>query len=141
VAIGAIEPQFYALLLNLCGITDPAFETQRDARAWPALKSRLAQIFKTKTREQWCALMEGTDACFAPVLDWDEAPKHPHNQARETFIEVQKVVQPAPAPRFSRSRPEKPKPPAQSGAHTEAILSDWGFDRATIDSIKAHGVI
>lgn len=103
VAIGSIEPQFYALLLQLAGIDDPVFKEQMDARSWPMLKYRLADVFLTKTRGEWCALMEGTDVCFAPVLDWDEAPRHAHNQARETFIHVDGVLQPAPAPQIGRA--------------------------------------
>jgi alpha-methylacyl-CoA racemase len=127
VAIGSIEPQFYALLIELCGIDDPAFQDQLDMHSWPILKYRLADVFKTKTRAEWCALMEGTDVCFAPVLDWDEAPQHPHNRARETFIEVGGVMQPAPAPRFSHSKPSVPTAPAAPGEHSAAILADWGM--------------
>ena len=141
VSVGSIEPQFYAMLIQLCGIDDPAFEAQRDAHGWPMLKYRLADVFKTRTRAEWCALMEGTDVCFAPVLDWDEAPEHPHNLARETFIKVDGVVQPAPAPRFSKTRPGIPAAPAEPGAHSEAILHDWGFDRGAIGDLKERGVI
>jgi alpha-methylacyl-CoA racemase len=141
VAIGAIEPQFYAQLIALCGIGDPAFQAQRDVHSWPILKYRLADVFKTKTRADWCALMEGTDVCFAPVLDWDEAPQHAHNRARETFIEVDGVVQPAPAPRFSHSKPGVPTPPAATGAHSAAILADWGIPPAAIAELKERGVI
>jgi alpha-methylacyl-CoA racemase len=141
VAIGSIEPQFYALLIELCGIDDPAFKAQRDMHSWPILKYRLADVFKTKTRAEWCALMEGTDVCFAPVLDWDEAPQHPHNQARETFIEVAGVVQPAPAPRFSHSSPGVPTPPAAPGEHSAAILADWGIPAADIASLIERDVI
>lgn len=141
VSIGSIEPQFYAQLIQLCGIDDPAFAAQRDVHSWPILKNRLADVFKTRTREEWCALMEGTDVCFAPVLDWDEAPQHPHNRARETFINVDGVVQPAPAPRFSRSQPDVPAAPVPPGSHSEAILSDWGLSRAAIDDLKERGVI
>ena len=141
VAIGSIEPQFYALLIKLCGIDDPAFQAQRDPHAWPLLKYRLADVFKTKNRAEWCALMEGTDVCFAPVLDWDEAPQHPHNQARETFIDIAGVIQPAPAPRFSHSKAAAPTPPAQPGEHSAAILADWGVSEASIADLAARGVI
>lgn len=141
VSIGSIEPQFYAQLIQLCGIDDPAFEAQRDAHGWPILKYRLADVFKTKTREEWCALMEGTDVCFAPVLDWDEAPAHPHNRARETFVNVAGVTQPAPAPRFSETPPDLPSPAVKPGADSEAILRDWGFDRAAVAELKEHGII
>ena len=103
VAVGAIEPQFYALLRELCGIDDPFFDAQMDKARWPLLKLRVADVFRTRTRDDWCNLLEGTDACFAPVLDWDEAPQHAHNRARGTFVVVDGVTQPAPAPRFSRT--------------------------------------
>ncbi|MBM3104213.1 CoA transferase [Pseudomonas sp. V1] len=141
IAIGAIEPQFYSLLLKLCNITDPAFHTQRDKSAWAPLKERMSALFMTQTRQQWCALLEGTDACFAPVLDWDEAAEHPHNIERETFIRVDGVLQPAPAPRFSRSVPPTPSAPRPSGADSEAILADWGIDNERIEALKAQRII
>jgi alpha-methylacyl-CoA racemase len=128
VAIGSIEPQFYALLLERCGISDPAFEAQWDQEQWPNLKTRLEEIFKTKTRVEWCALLEGTDVCFAPVLDLDEAPEHPHNQARRTFVEIDGIVQPTPAPRFSRTIADlKPTPVGASEDMEDiaAVLKDW----------------
>ncbi|MFC7518431.1 CaiB/BaiF CoA transferase family protein [Herbaspirillum sp. GCM10030257] len=140
VSVGSIEPQFYALLIQLCGIDDPAFKAQRDPHGWPILKYRLADVFRTKTREEWCALMEGTDVCFAPVLDWDEAPEHPHNRSRETFIKVDGVTQPAPAPRFSRTQPDRPSAPTTPGSDGDAILHDWGFERLAIDELKEKGV-
>ncbi|MDE2429056.1 MAG: CoA transferase [Burkholderiales bacterium] len=141
VSIGAIEPQFYALLLKLADIHDPAFNAQMDVRQWPELKSRLAAIFATKTRQQWCDLMEGTDVCFAPVLDMAEAPQHPHNRARANFIDVDGVVQPAPAPRFSRTAPEVSRPPAKSGEHSEQVLRDWGIDEARIQDLLQKNAI
>lgn len=124
VAIGAIEPQFYAELRERCGIHDPLFDGQMDPARWPLLKLRLADVFRTRTRDEWCALLEGTDACFAPVLDWDEAPQHAHNRARGTFTEVDGVVQPAPAPRFSRSTPTEPAAP--QAASLDEVLAAWG---------------
>ncbi|MEJ8858282.1 CaiB/BaiF CoA-transferase family protein [Variovorax robiniae] len=125
VAIGSIEPQFYALLRDRCGLADdPAFDAQMDSARWPLLKLRLADVFRTRTRDEWCALLEGTDACFAPVLDWDEAPAHPHNVARGTFVNVDGVVQPAPAPRFSRTAPDQPDGRAKDDA--QAVLQRWG---------------
>lgn len=124
VAVGAIEPQFYAILRERCGIADdPAFDAQMDANAWPLLKLRLAEVFRTRTRDEWCRLLEGYDACFAPVLDWDEAPAHAHNQARETFIELDGVVQPAPAPRFTRTPAAIPR--SSTTATAETVLSRW----------------
>ena len=124
VAVGAIEPQFYALLRTHCGIADdPAFDAQMDPAAWPLLKLRLAQVFRTRTRDEWCALLEGSDACFAPVLDWDEAPQHRHNAARATFVEIDGVVQPAPAPRFDRTPAAMPARSLAGSA--EAVLARW----------------
>ena len=141
IALGSIEPQFYALLLEKCGIDDADFQMQRDRTRWPALKEKLAAVFVTKTRDAWCALMEGSDVCFAPVLDLDEAPLHPHNQARKTFCEIDGVLQPAPAPRFSRTVPQIANPPPVAGQHTESILSDCGFDAGQIARLKEAGAI
>ena len=107
ISLGSIEPQFYALLREKAGLSDPAFDAQMDQAGWPALKQKLTALFKTKTREQWCSIMDGTDICFAPVLSLAEAPRHSHNVARGTFVEQDGVVQPAPAPRFSAT----PAPP------------------------------
>lgn len=126
VSVGAIEPQFYALLLQRCGVTDPAFDAQMDAALWPELKAKFAALFRTRTRAAWCELLEGSDACFAPVLDWDEAAQHPHNVARQTFIELDGVTQPAPAPRFDRTPAARPQAPRAVGADGEAVLRDWG---------------
>src|SRR5712671_5284260 len=101
ISIGSIEPQFYALLLEKTGISDPDFANQMDRNAWPQLREKLAEAIAGKTQAEWSEIMDGSDVCFAPVLDLDEAPRHPHNVARETFVEVAGVVQPAPAPRFS----------------------------------------
>jgi alpha-methylacyl-CoA racemase len=141
VSIGSIEPQFYALLLKHTGIDDPDYQNQFDQAKWPAFKQRLTEIFKAKTRDEWCEIMEGTDVCFAPVLSLDEAKDHPQNQTRNTFIEIEGVLQPAPAPRFSRTRPETPRPPPKIGEHTEAVLADFGFGADDIESLKAAGAI
>jgi alpha-methylacyl-CoA racemase len=103
VSIGSIEPQFYALLRQHAGLTDADFDAQMDRKAWPGLKEKLAKVFKSKTREDWCKIMEGTDICFAPILTMAEAPGHPHMAARGVFVERHGVTQPAPAPRFSRT--------------------------------------
>lgn len=127
IAIGSIEPQFYALLLQKAGLTDdPAFAAQMDRTAWPDLSAKLTALFKTKPRAEWCALMEGTDVCFGPVLDMGEAPAHPHNQARQTFTEVAGVVQPNVAPRFSRTVSQVQGPAPEIGAHTDEVFADWG---------------
>ena len=141
VSVGAIEPQFYALLREKIGAIDAAFDAQNDSEEWPALKEKTAALLALKTRDEWCQLLEGSDVCFAPVLDWDEAIKHPHNRARNTFIEIDGVTQPAPAPRFSRTPPAPPASVAAAGENSEAILRDWGIDEATINSLRTGGVI
>jgi alpha-methylacyl-CoA racemase len=141
VSVGAIEPHFYALLLKLTGIDDPDFAAQMDPAAWPALADKLAAVFKTRTRDDWCALLEGSDACFAPVLDMGEAPQHPHNAARATFVDIDGVTQPAPAPRFSRTEAGIQGAPAQPGQHSAAILADWGWDAAAVAALTQSGVI
>jgi len=137
VAIGSIEPQFYAELLKLAGLEGEALPRQMDRAQWPAAKARLAAVFKSRTREEWCRLMEGTDVCFAPVLSMREAPAHPHNRHRGTFVEIAGVVQPGPAPRFGRTAPDVPRPPAHPGQHTQEALADWGFSGEEIAALKA----
>jgi alpha-methylacyl-CoA racemase len=141
IAIGSIEPQFYQLLLEKTGITDADFQSQMDANEWPQLKEKLAAVIRMKTRDEWCELMEGTDVCFAPVLDMDEAPLHAHNRERSTFIEVDGVTQPAPAPRFSRTSPETPTCPDTVGQHTEEVLTRWGLAESEIAELKDKGAI
>jgi alpha-methylacyl-CoA racemase len=119
----------------------PAFEAQMDEMRWPELKARFAALFATRSRDEWCALLEGTDACFAPVLDMAEAPRHPHNAARATFVDIAGVTQPAPAPRFSRTAPHVSSSPAAPGQHTAAILADWGWTQAAIAALKTAQVI
>lgn len=126
VAIGSIEPQFYALLLEKAGLSDPDFAAQMDKSKWPSLKEKTAAVFKTKTRDEWCSIMEGTDICFAPVLSMEEAPKHPHNAERKTFVEIDGVVQPAPAPRFSKTPGAVQAGAPGIGEHTDEVFSDWG---------------
>lgn len=138
IAIGPLEPQFYRVLLQRCGINDPDFADPQDKSAWPRLRSRLAQLFATRTRDEWCALLEGSDACFAPVLDWDEAPSHPHNRARHTFIDIDGVTQPAPAPRFSRTPPEVPAVVDHDAA---GVLAQWGFTADEVAQLVAQGVL
>jgi len=141
VSIGSIEPQFYAELLRLTGLEGNDLPHQMDRAQWPALKERVAAIFKQKTRAEWCELMEGTDVCFAPVLTMEEAPHHPHNQARGTFVEVGGVVQPAPSPRFSRTPGEVSRPPSAPGADTDEALTDWGLAEAEIAKLRAAGAV
>jgi len=142
VSIGSIEPQFYAELLRLTGLdADEAMPRQQDRTQWPALKERFIDLFKSKTRDEWCEIMEHTDVCFAPVLSMGEAPLHPHNVERGTFVERNGVVQPAPAPRFSRTPPEIQRPPAFAGQHTDEALADWGIDPATIAKLRETGAL
>jgi alpha-methylacyl-CoA racemase len=133
IAIGSIEPQFYALLLEKAGLQDLAARAQMDRKTWPELKEKLATVFKSKSRDEWSALMEGSDVCFAPVLDMDEAPKHGHNVARRAFIEIDGVVQPAPAPRFSRTPPEVQPTPEEE---FEEALKRWNLTTAEIADVR-----
>jgi alpha-methylacyl-CoA racemase len=138
-ALGSIEPQFYALLIEKAALSDPQFQQQMNRGEWPVLKEKLAAAILSKGRDEWCALMEGTDICFAPVLDFDEAPKHPHNIARETFVEIDGVTQPAPAPRFSVTPGKIQGGPPAIGGDTETALADWGFSATEIEALKASG--
>ena len=141
VSIGAIEPQFYSQLLALCGIDDPQFRHQWEQGEWPALRRKLDAVIRQRTRDEWCALLEGSDACFAPVLSMAEAPLHPHNQARGTFVAPQGVSQPAPAPRFDRTPSELPQPAPTVGAHTGELLAHAGFAPEDIRALHEAGVI
>jgi alpha-methylacyl-CoA racemase len=142
VSIGSLEPQFYATLLDKLGLADdPEMPRQHDRSQWPAMKERFAEIFRTKTRDEWCELLEGTDACFAPVLSMAEAPHHPHNEHRGTFVTRNGVVQPAPAPRFSRTPAEIQRPPAFPGQHTDEALVEWGFDPDRVAELRRAGAI
>lgn len=132
ISIGSIEPQFYALLLEKTGLAGLDLPHQMDRSAWPLLREKLAAAIVGKTQAQWCEIMDGTDVCFAPVLDLDEAPRHPHNAARQTFVEVAGVIQPAPAPRFSATPGAIQGPPPAVGAHDREALIDWGFSPAEI---------
>jgi alpha-methylacyl-CoA racemase len=128
ISIGPMEPQFYKLLREKCDLHDPLYDAQWDYSQWPTLKAKLSDVFAKKTRQQWCELLEGTDVCFAPVLDLDEAPGHPHNIARGTFVTVEGITQPAPAPKFGLT----PTAPCQSvgeiGRETNAILNELQFN-------------
>lgn len=141
VSIGSIEPQFYAELLRLTDLDGEELPWQHDRAKWPALKERLAEIFKAKTRDEWCEVMEGTDVCFAPVLSLGEAPQHPHNVHRGTFLELDGVVQPAPAPRFSATPPSVQRPPAHAGQHTDEVLTEWGIDADKVAKLREAGAI
>ena len=142
VAVGAIEPQFYAELRSRLGLADDGdLDAQWDKEQWPVQKERLAALFRTKTRNEWCELLEHTDACFAPVLAPTEAPDHPHNRARHTFLRIDDVPQPAPAPRFSRTPATIGRPPTHSGDDDDEVLAAWGFTPAEIDELRAADTI
>jgi alpha-methylacyl-CoA racemase len=142
VSIGSIEPQFYAELLKRTGLDgDPELAHQMDRSRWPVLKEKLAEVFRSRTRDEWCEEMEGTDVCFAPVLSMEEAPGHPHNVARGTFATRDGLVQPAPAPRFSRTAPALDRPPAFPGQHTDEVLADWGFPPDEVAALRVAGAV
>jgi alpha-methylacyl-CoA racemase len=140
ISVGSIEPQFYAELLRLTGLKDdPEFRAQMDTAKWPTLKERITAVFATKTSAEWCALMEHTDVCFAPVLRVADAATHPHNVARATFVKVAGVEQPAPAPRFSRTSAAIERPPAHPGQHTREVLDSLGLDAADVEKLLETG--
>ena len=141
ISIGSIEPQFYSELLRITGLDQQENPKQMDRQSWDEMKSKIASAIKSKSREEWENLMEGTDVCFAPVLTIDEAYDHPHNLERNTFIEVAGVKQPAPAPRFSRTPASITSPPPHPGEHTEEILLDSGFTISEISSLREQNVI
>jgi alpha-methylacyl-CoA racemase len=141
VAVGALEPQFFAELLSKLGIDAASLPPQMDRAHWPALAQKLAETFKQKTRAEWCALLEGSDACFAPVLSIGEAAAHPHVRARGTLVEVGGVLQPAPAPRFSRTQPALPNAPSHAAQDTDAALRAWGVSAERIAALRASRAI
>jgi alpha-methylacyl-CoA racemase len=138
VAIAPIEDKFLAELLRLIELDPADFPAKLDATSWPAAKEKLAAVFRTRPREEWCRLLEGSDACFAPVLSLDEAPNHPHNTARGTFVTVDGITQPAPAPRFSRTPSATPTPPEVPASEA---LRDWGFGEDEIAKLKHAGAV
>ena len=141
VSVGPLEPQFYALFIEKAGLDVETFGEQAGPADWPRLKELLADAMKQKTQAEWCELLEGTDACFAPVLDFLEAPTHPHNRERNTYIEVGGVKQPAPAPRFSRTACDAPSAPRAEGADTESVLRDAGFSDSDIAELRKSGAL
>ncbi len=141
VSVAPIEAKFFAEFIARIGLDPAALPKQNDRARWPELKAKIAAALKTKTRDEWCALLEGSDGCFAPVLSLAEAPRHPHNVARGTFVEIGGVVQPAPAPRFSRTPGAIRSPPAARGADTERALAAWGFAAGEIAALRAAKAI
>lgn len=142
VSVGAIEPQFYAELLEKMGLDADALPVQMDGSRWPEVKIRFAEVFRGRTRDEWCEVFEGSDACFAPVLDLDEVEHHPHNRARQAYIEVDGVVQPAPAPRLSVTPGAVQRRPPKSGEHTDAVLAEWlGLGAADIAALRESGAV
>jgi alpha-methylacyl-CoA racemase len=136
ISLGSIEPQFYAELIKRAGLEGESLPRQMDRTQWGAMKERFTALFKTRTRAEWCELMEGTDVCFAPVLTMGEAYTHPHMVHRSTFVEVAGKMQPAPAPRFSRTVPQIQRPPAHPGQHTDEALRDWGFSDGDVRKLR-----
>jgi len=140
ISIGAIEPQFYQCLLERCEIDDPLFKAQWDRSLWPAQRAKLETLFRSRSRDQWCQLLEGSEACFAPVLDFSEAPAYAHNQARGTFMHSAGVTHPAPAPRLSRT-PAQAGEKVRNGQHSVQILRELGLDEVQIAALREAGAI
>ena len=141
ISLGSIEPQFYALLVEKAGLDPERFSAQMDQSRWVEFKSELTEVFKTRTRDEWCDIMEGTDVCFAPVLELDEVHRHPHAQARNAFVDLEGVLQPAPAPRFSRSEVAVSHGSRLPGEDTVEVLGDAGFAQAEIDELLNSGAV
>ena len=141
ISLGSLEPQFYALLLEKCEVSDESFQDQLDQETWPQKRENMECIFKTKTRDQWCEILEGSDVCFAPVLNLEEAPYHPHNKERNTFVEFEGVTQPSPAPRFSRTQGDIQSSAALTGENSEEILENWGFTSEHINELRKNNAI
>lgn len=141
VAVGALEPQFFAVLVEKTGLDPQWRKRQMDKAGWPELTRTLEAIFAQKSRDEWAVVFEGGDGCVAPVLDWDEAPEHPHNRARRNHIEVEGVMQAAPAPRFSRTPTGTPNAGVMAGASSEVVLAEAGLDGGAIERLRAAGVL
>lgn len=141
VAVAAVEKRFYTELLDLVGLKDEALPKQNDRSRWHELKLRFSEVFKTRTRDEWCTILEGSNACFAPVLDMDECTQHPHVVARKMFVEVGGVLNPAPAPRFGRTACELHRLPPSPGENSIEALGDWGFSEVEIQSLKADAIV
>ena len=140
-SVGAIEPQFYAELIRLLGLEDEELPHQMDREQWPAMKRRFAEVFATRSRDEWAGVFDGSDACAAPVLGVGEATEHPHNKVRGTFTEVAGVVQPAPSPRFLGTPGAIRRPPPNPGQHGDEALADWGLTTAEIEELRSAAAI
>lgn len=141
ISIGSIEPQFYQVLMEKAQLNVDIFSQQNNQKKWPEMKAQLEAVFKSKTQDEWCLLMEGTDVCFAPVLNLNEAQQHPHNIARDTYINVGGMMQPAPAPRFSRTSPEVQFSARANGEDTDTVLADWGFSLEEISTLRKSAAL
>jgi alpha-methylacyl-CoA racemase len=142
VSIGAIEDKFYELLLAKLELEDdPQMSSHNDRSRWDYQRDKFSSVFKTRARDAWCALLEGTDTCFAPVLSLEEASSHPHIKSRQTYADIHGVNQPAPSPRFSLSQPQHSIPPASLGEHSRSVLSTWGFSNDEIDKLCDNGIV
>ena len=141
VSVGAVEKKFYADLLDRLGLDQNELPRQNDKAGWPALRDRFGSVFLSKTQAEWCEIFDGSDACFAPVLDINEAVHHPHNQYRKTHVDIDGVINPAPAPRFSHTPSEITKTPSAIGEDSSEVLAAWGYSETAIDDLKAKGVI
>jgi alpha-methylacyl-CoA racemase len=141
ISVGAYEPKFYANLIALMGMAELGPESQMDRERWPELKVKFAAVFRTRTRAEWVDVFAGHEVCFAPVLTMTEARAHPHNVARQTFIEVDGAAHPAPAPRFDRTPMEVRRAAVAAGTDTDTALSDWGFSPVEIDALVGDGIL
>lgn len=141
ICVGSIEPQFYALLVEHAGLDNTEFGSQMNREQWPDLREKLAVVFKTKSRDEWCEIMEGTDVCFAPVLSIWEAPNHPHNVARNSFVELDGVTQPAPSPRFSRTEAAVSHSSRAPGADTDEVMDFAGYEASEIERLRSIGAV
>ena len=139
ISLAPLEPKFFAEFVRLSGLDARFVKVQYDRREWPAMREAITTLMKSRTRDEWCAVLEGSDACFAPVLNFEEAPKHAHAASRQGFITLGGVVQPAPAPRFDRSQPEAPRLAPRVGEHTRQVLAEAGLDAAAIDALLSGG--
>jgi alpha-methylacyl-CoA racemase len=141
ISIGSNEPQFYRRMLDMLGLGEAELPEQTDRSSWPAMRTRLAAIFKTRTREQWTEILEQADVCYAPVLRMSEALEHPHNVARGSFVELDGVAQPGPAPKFDRTPGSVGMGCAYAGEHSRQVLAEWGFDNDTIAALEDSGAV